>query len=67
MSAFHERKNLKHFLSSGHKILEYREFVANSLRLMERGGDEKMISARTSHQRRPHRNKVSVSFVLETQ
>src|ERR1700730_15706320 len=43
---FHERKNLKHLFSSGHNILENREFVANSQRLAERGGPEKMISAK---------------------
>jgi hypothetical protein len=37
---FHERKNLKHLFSSGHNILENREFVANSQRLVDRGGAE---------------------------
>jgi hypothetical protein len=44
---FHEEKKLKTLVFlTRHNILKNREFVANSQRLAERSGAEKMISAK---------------------
>jgi hypothetical protein len=44
---FHEEKKLKTLVFlTRHNILKNREFVANSQRLAERGGAEKMVSAK---------------------
>jgi hypothetical protein len=52
MSLFHEWKKLKIFVClASHNILENREFVANSQRLAERSGAEKMISAKQAKAR----------------
>jgi hypothetical protein len=49
---FHEEKKLKTFVClASHYILENREFVANSQRLAERSGAEKMISAKQAKAR----------------
>jgi hypothetical protein len=64
MSALPREEKLKTLVFLRHNILENREFVANSQRLVDRGGAEKMISAEQAKARaRSSRSAASIHKV----